>query len=70
MSYLVGGWPYIPNADIVAMCRKRGEAFTQRFGELSEGQTMSVEGPYPYDVEAVLVRMRTGRLTGTQAFWD
>ena len=33
-------------------------------------QTMSGNGAYPHDVEAVLERMMSGELTGTQKFWD
>lgn len=41
-----------------------------RFSELMTGQTCSENGAYPWDVEAVLERMNSGRLTGTQLYWD
>ena len=42
------------------------ETFSEYFG----CQTMSGGGPYYYDVEAVLERMITNKLTGTQLNWD
>lgn len=33
-------------------------------------QTQYIEGPYPWDVEAVLERIMSGKLTGTQLFMD
>jgi hypothetical protein len=44
---------------------------TKKFNEyFGTGQTQYVDGPYPYDVEAVLVRIFENKLTGTQKFWD
>jgi hypothetical protein len=45
---------------------KRKKQFDRLFG----CQTMLIDGPYAWDVEAVLERMATGRLTGTQADLD
>lgn len=42
----------------------------KEFGKLFGIQTCLAEGPYASDVEAVLERMATGRLTGTQLFMD
>ena len=42
----------------------------ERFGELFGVQTMSEHGPYPWDVEAVLERVMSGKLKGTQLLWD
>jgi hypothetical protein len=54
----------------VAVTGKWGEAGLAKFGKLFGVQTCLAEGPYPWDVEAVLERMSSGRLTGTQAYWD
>lgn len=42
----------------------------ERFGDLFGIQTVSAHGPYPWDVEAVLERMMSGKVTGTQKHWD
>lgn len=42
----------------------------ERFSELFGVQTCYARGPYPWDVEAVLVRMMSGQLTGTQKYRD
>jgi hypothetical protein len=38
--------------------------------ELFGVQTQILQGPYAWDVEAVLERMMSGKLTGTQLFMD
>ena len=53
-------------ADLRAALGDRYDAFADLFGY----QTCLMEGPYAWDVEAVLERMASGRLTGTQAFPD
>lgn len=53
-------------AELKKALGKQHKKFTNLFG----CQTCCVDGPYPYDVEAVLERMASGRLTGTQAFMD
>jgi len=40
------------------------------FGKLYGVQTAGANGMYPWDVEAVLERMMSGRKTGTQLHWD
>ena len=42
----------------------------EKFGDLFGIQTCYARGPYPWDVEAVLERMMSGQLTGTQKYWD
>jgi len=42
----------------------------KRFGEMFGIQTMFAGGPYAWDVEAVLERMFSGHLTGSQRYWD
>ena len=52
----------------------RAELSVTEFNELFGVQTCPLingqHGLYPWDVEAVLERMISGKLTGTQAFWD
>lgn len=61
------GTPFVPRNSIrSALSQADFETFSNLFG----CQTMSEHGPYPWDVEAVLVRMLTGKLTGTQLIWD
>lgn len=38
----------------------------KEFGRLFGIQTCLIDGPYAWDVEAVLERMASGKLTGTQ----
>lgn len=42
----------------------------EEFSELFGIQTCGENGLYVYDVEAVLERMESGKLTGTQLYWD
>ena len=42
----------------------------EEYSELYGVQTQYVDGPYPRDVEAVLERMMSGKLTGTQLLMD
>lgn len=42
----------------------------EEYSELYGVQTQSEYGPYPWDVEAVLERMMSGKLTGTQLLMD
>lgn len=44
----------------------RNELFGKFFGI----QTCLMDGPYAWDVEAVLERMESGRVTGSQAVMD
>ncbi len=44
--------------------------FADTFYELFGCQTCLMDGPYAWDVEAVLERMASGRVTGTQLFPD
>jgi hypothetical protein len=41
-----------------------------QFHKLFGTQTMYLEGMYPWDAEAVMCRIMTGRLTGTQLLMD
>jgi hypothetical protein len=62
--------PYITKADINAVFADKGSEFSIKFNKLFGVQTAPIGGFYAHDVEAVLERMESGRLTGTQAFWD
>ena len=42
----------------------------ERFGDLFGVQTCYAGGVYAWDAEAVLERMMSGQLTGTQKHWD
>lgn len=50
--------------------QEQGEIFMERFHDLFGIQTCYIEGPYPWDVEAVLERMASGKLTASQKDWD
>jgi len=62
---------YVRSADIYAKLTEEGR---KRFDKFFGCQTCPVidgrPALYPWDVEAVLERMKTGKLTGTQLFWD
>jgi hypothetical protein len=66
-----GHFDYVLSADLDA---RLTEAERRRFGALFGVQTCPCvdEGlaMYAWDAEAVLVRMKTGRLTGSQLLWD
>jgi len=48
----------------------KAKKIEKRFSELFGIQTQLMEGLYAHDVEAVLVRMFKGKLTGSQLIWD
>lgn len=48
----------------------RSKLDRKKFSELFGVQTCPIGGFYPWDVEAVLERMLSGRKTGTQLWWD
>jgi hypothetical protein len=55
--------------------KKKGDKYLAKFGELYGVQAAPVLesgklGLYAWDVEAVLLRMETGKLTGSQLDWD
>ena len=60
----------IPGIDGKELARKLGKKKTKIFSDLFGAQTCGENGMYVYDVEAVLERMYSGKLTGTQLFWD
>ena len=44
--------------------------FKDTFHKYMGIQTRTIYGPYPWDVEAVLERIASGKLVGTQSLWD
>lgn len=64
------GPPFVPRDDLHDALKAKSDAYDKKFSELFGVQTCHMRGPYPWDVEAVLVRMNTGKLVGTQLLWD
>lgn len=62
------GPPYV-RRDTLHIALKT-KAARGKFAELFGTQTCPAGGYYPWDVEAVLERMMSGKLTGSQAIWD
>ena len=60
----------IPGISFKELAAKRGEEKSKIFNEMFGCQTVGENGAYIYDVEAVLERMFSGKLTGTQLFPD
>jgi hypothetical protein len=54
----------------VTRCLKEANLSVEIFDDLFGCQTCGPNGAYPWDVEAVLEKMISGRKTGTQLFWD
>lgn len=69
---------HVRSVELDAALSKAGlkrEQFSQLFGDGQTCPAIACKGGYipamyPYDVEAVLERMLSGKLTGTQLFWD
>ena len=57
-------------AEMKKLYKRKGPKFTKRFAKLFGVQTCNEYGLYAWDVEAVLERMESGKLTGTQLDWD
>ncbi len=64
-----GGYPYVEWATLDAALDSR-PGYHKRFSAAFGCQTCMQAGPFAYDVEAVLERLASGRLTGTQLAWD
>lgn len=60
----------IPGIDAKELSEKLGKKKTKIFSNLFGCQTIGENGMYVYDVEAVLERMASGKLIGTQENWD
>lgn len=60
----------IPGINFRELAKKLGKEKAKVFCELFGCQTFGGNGLYVYDVEAVLERMFSGKLTGTQLFID
>jgi len=65
-----GGMPSHVIWDEVYAALDKHKLDWEDFHKLFGCQTCCSGGPYPYDVEAVLERMMSGKLTGTQKHWD
>lgn len=63
----VEGYPVVSWASLDAKLSKKER---RRFGKLFGIQTCVADGCFAYDAEAVLERMATGKLTGSQLNWD
>lgn len=61
--------PGILESDLTVALNKHGMD-REEFGRLFGVQTMGSNGMYAWDVEAVLERMISGTLTGSQYYWD
>jgi hypothetical protein len=61
---------YIDSDELDDILFDKGDEYTDKFNKTFGIQTMGIHGPYPSDVEAVLCRLETGKLTGSQKFWD
>ena len=62
------GIEYVTLADLSKALKTKGRR--SKFHKLFGVQTCPESGLYPWDVEAVLERMASGRLQGSQKFWD
>lgn len=60
----------IPGISGKELAAKLGKKKTKIFSDLFGAQTCGENGMYVYDVEAVLERMFSGKLSGTQLYWD
>ena len=60
---------HIPRSNLRECLNKAG-INEDTYAELYGIQTQCVHGPYPWDVEAVLERMMSGKLIGTQLLMD
>jgi hypothetical protein len=60
---------HIPRANL-RECLNRAGIDEEIYADLYGIQTQCAYGPYPWDVEAVLERMMSGKLTGTQLLVD
>ena len=63
--------PHVLTADIAkAIGGEEMKRFIHFFGVQTCPAVKGGAAVYPWDAEAVLERLRTGRLTGTQKDWD
>lgn len=64
------GPPYVKREELLGMLERKGKKFADKYHDLFGIQTCRLEGPYPWDVEAVLHRMLHGIRIGSQLIWD
>lgn len=60
----------IPGVSFAEIKEKLGNKKYKIFADMYGCQTCGMNGPYVYDIEAVLERMMSGKLKGTQLFFD
>lgn len=60
----------IPGVSFEEIEEKLGNKKYKIFASLYGCQTCGMNGPYVYDIEDILERMMSGKLQGTQKFWD
>ena len=70
LTIVTKGPDSIPGIRGAELMKKLGKKNAEIFNEYFGCQTVGENGLYVYDVEAVLVRMFEGKLTGTQLFFD
>jgi hypothetical protein len=69
-------WDAVPHVKVkeVTAALAKNDMSEQEFNEMFGVQTCPIVGGdaalYPWDTEAVIERMISGRLTGTQRHWD
>jgi hypothetical protein len=56
--------------DVLDKALKNSGIDRDKFSEYFGMQTCHEGGLYPWDVEPVLERLMSGKLTGTQLYWD
>ena len=60
--------PHVKREDLVKILKQKD--IEKQFNEYYGCQTQYSCGPYPYDVEAVFVKIIEGKKIGTQLHWD
>jgi hypothetical protein len=71
VSKIAGQDVFVCNKLLIDAVEKRfGAEGVRTFGKLFGVQTCQLNGVYPWDAEAVLEVMMSGRLTGSQLHWD
>lgn len=61
-----GQFSYVKDEDLKSVLGDEWERFCKLFGV----QTCPIEGIYAWDAESVLERMRSGKLQGSQLYFD
>ena len=64
------GTDVVTPKDLNNLEKRMGADWSKRFGTYFGIQTCSAGGYFASDVESVLLRIFTGKLTGSQKYWD